>query len=173
MSKNLQNYERLVLNDNKNRERSQAVVALDTVLQRLNSKTTQKPSLSCTKKKKNNDLSSSTSLVVPLVKDITSKMLSNISQSVENNNSYVNEQSESLPLTVIKRMLKPLKIMSNSSSTLTSDNFSPSQFLYVPVNARELLTDLQWVDTLSLIESSTRDSFNTTVKLDKKRMTFY
>ena len=37
-------------------------------------------------------------------------------------------------------------------------NFSSAQELYVPVNPRHLLTDMQWLECLSAIESATRDS---------------
>ncbi|AWM67201.1 capsid protein [White spot syndrome virus] len=37
-------------------------------------------------------------------------------------------------------------------------NFSPAQNLFVPVNPRHILTDMQWLNCISIIETATRDS---------------
>lgn len=47
-----------------------------------------------------------------------------------------------------------------STSKPTDFNFSSAQDLYIPVNPRHLLTDMQWIESLSIIESATRDSIH-------------
>nr|BDT63533.1 MAG: wsv289-like protein [Pasiphaea japonica whispovirus] len=59
---------------------------------------------------------------------------------------------------------KPIAPVFNTRSTIPSNftpldhNFSTSQDIFVPVNPRDILTDVQWLYCMSTVEAATRDT---------------
>nr|BDT63104.1 MAG: wsv289-like protein [Sicyonia whispovirus] len=54
------------------------------------------------------------------------------------------------------------------SARACDENFSRAQELFVPVNPRHLLTDTQWIECLSAVETATRDSARAAVEFDAR-----
>ena len=103
------------------------------------------------------DSSEFTARLVKLIRDDDRKKRINTMLS-----EAVKSQQRTPPY-MISAMTKPAKPVFGSSRLPASEkpqgsNFSTAQYLYVPVNPKHILSHMQWLECMSVIEAATRDS---------------
>ena len=69
------------------------------------------------------------------------------------------QSQQRIPLHMISATAKPEKPMSGLSTTGKPhrSNFSSAQYVYVPVNPKNILTDVQWLECILIIKEATQD----------------
>nr|BDT63494.1 MAG: wsv289-like protein [Sesarmops intermedium nimavirus]GBG35572.1 wsv289-like protein [Sesarmops intermedium nimavirus] len=84
------------------------------------------------------------------------------SKRINNMVSEAVKSQQRTPPYMISAMTKPAKPVFGSSGLPATEkpqsvNFSSAQYIYVPINPKHILTDMQWLECMSVIEAATRD----------------
>ena len=68
-----------------------------------------------------------------------------------------------------KRQMFPRFVLNDMPKPGPGKDFTNGQILYVPVNPRDILTDIQWLDVMSAVEYGTRDNINALSSLSSEQ----
>nr|AKS10638.1 wsv289-like protein [Metopaulias depressus WSSV-like virus] len=103
------------------------------------------------------DSSTFTSRLIKLIRD------DDKSKRINNMVSEAVKSQQRTPPYMISAMTKPARPVFESSRLPVTEkpqsvNFSSSQYIYVPINPKHILTHMQWLECMSVIEAATRDS---------------
>lgn len=95
----------------------------------------------------------------------SSSNLTNLLQNNKNNERKIKIKR----LQEQKSRMFPRSILSDMPNPVHGKDFTSGQILYVPFNPRDILTDIQWVDVMSVVEYSTRDQANALSSLNAEQ----
>lgn len=107
--------------------------------------------------KKIRDSSTFTSRLIRLIRD------DDKNKRINNMVSEAVKSQQRTPPYMISAMTKPARPVFGSSRLPATEkpqsvNFSSAQYIYVPINPKHILTHMQWLECMSVIEAATRDS---------------
>lgn len=92
------------------------------------------------------------------------KIIKDSSSSINNNNSSIDRRNRRY----IKNRI-PRFFFKGMPQPKNNAKFTEGHMLYVPVNPRDILTDVQWIDVLITVEHGTRDALNVLQNLNTKQ----
>ena len=70
-----------------------------------------------------------------------------------------------------KNRMLPRFVLNGMPKPVSGKDFTSGQTLYVPVNPRDILTDIQWLDVMSAVEYGTRDTISALSSLSAEQST--
>ncbi len=70
-----------------------------------------------------------------------------------------------------KNQMFPKFVLNDMPKQGPVKDFTSGQMLYVPIDPRDILTDIQWLDVMSAVEYVTRDSISALSSLNSEQST--
>lgn len=132
---------------------------LSSLLNRLNKSTKNKS----TRNGDVRDFASSSSGVDSHSLDLSTQLI-DLVQNKKNARMIQNERLQEK-----KNQIFPRFVLNDMPKPGPGKDFTSGQILYVPVNPRDILTDIQWLDIMSAVEYGTRDNINTLSSLNSEQ----
>ena len=85
--------------------------------------------------------------------DLSKRLIDLVQSNKKNAKMIQNERLQEQ-----KKHMFPRFVLNDMPKPEPGKDFTSGQILYVPVNPRDILTDIQWLDVMSAVEYGTRDS---------------
>nr|BDT63243.1 MAG: wsv289-like protein [Hemigrapsus takanoi nimavirus]GBG35329.1 wsv289-like protein [Hemigrapsus takanoi nimavirus] len=98
--------------------------------------------------------------------DLSTRLIDLVQNNKRNVRTIQNERLQEQ-----KNQMFPRFVLNDMPKPGPGKDFTSGQILYVPVNPRDILTDIQWLDVMSAVEYGTRDSISALSSLSLEQRT--
>lgn len=96
--------------------------------------------------------------------DLSTQLIDLVQNNKRNARKIQNERLQEQ-----RNQMFPRFVLNDMPKPGSGKDFTNGQILYVPVNPRDILTDIQWLDVMSAVEYGTRDNINALSSLSSEQ----